>query len=233
MICFSQDWLRSIGMSERDVRSICDGGGIATSPIFSFGGGGGGGGDKATLSEEPMPRTLLLVGMSDRYSNGEALGASVVEICISESGYHHAEPTTAEVNTILDALSCVENPAASLIRSALVPYTDAAGATIVNLTPHAITVGDRHLPPSGVIARAIEDVTPGPPIAGWPTSRVRYRGVEGIPVFESGCFYVVSSLARDAAAASGRVTVDLLTPGEQVRDDAGRIVGCRSLCRAR
>lgn len=44
-------------------------------------------------------------------------------------------------------------------------------------------------------------------------------------------YYVVSSLAADAAKRSGRTTEDLLVPGQQIRDEAGRIVGCRSLAR--
>lgn len=48
---------------------------------------------------------------------------------------------------------------------------------------------------------------------------------------EVAVYYVVSSLAAEAARRSGRTTEDLLVPGQQVRDDAGRIVGCRSLAR--
>lgn len=44
-------------------------------------------------------------------------------------------------------------------------------------------------------------------------------------------YYVVSTIAADAAQRSGRTTEDLLTPGQQIRDDAGRIIGCRSLAR--
>lgn len=44
-------------------------------------------------------------------------------------------------------------------------------------------------------------------------------------------YYVLSSLAADAARRGGRTTEDLLVPGQQIRDDAGRIVGCRSLAR--
>lgn len=44
-------------------------------------------------------------------------------------------------------------------------------------------------------------------------------------------YYVVSSITADAARRLGRVTSDLLTPGQPIRDDAGRIIGCRSLSR--
>lgn len=51
------------------------------------------------------------------------------------------------------------------------------------------------------------------------------------PPREVVVYYVVSSLAADAARCSGRATDDLLVPGQQIRDEAGRIVGCRSLAR--
>ena len=44
-------------------------------------------------------------------------------------------------------------------------------------------------------------------------------------------YYVVSTITADAARRSGRTVEDLLVPGQQIRDEAGRIVGCRSLVR--
>lgn len=44
-------------------------------------------------------------------------------------------------------------------------------------------------------------------------------------------YYVVSTITADAARRSGRTTEDLLTPGQLTRDEAGRVVGCRSLAR--
>ncbi len=44
-------------------------------------------------------------------------------------------------------------------------------------------------------------------------------------------YYVVSAITADVARRNGRTTEDLLTPGQQIRDDAGRVVGCRSLVR--
>lgn len=116
--------------------------------------------------------------------------------------------------------------------------------TIINLTPHAIAVhgttppiGDPPatwtLPPSGKIARATESVVGGDPIAGIPTTHVTYTGVIDLPDPAPGTWYVVSSLAAQAAYESGRSYADLLVPGEQMRDAAGRIVGCRSLVRWR
>ena len=44
-------------------------------------------------------------------------------------------------------------------------------------------------------------------------------------------YYVVSAIAANAAICRGRTTEDLLTPGQQIRDESGRIIGCNSLAR--
>lgn len=51
------------------------------------------------------------------------------------------------------------------------------------------------------------------------------------PPREVAVYYVVSVITAQAVRGSGRTTEDLLTPGQQLRDDAGRVVGCRSLAR--
>jgi hypothetical protein len=114
-------------------------------------------------------------------------------------------------------------------------------SSIVNLTPHSITVKDCTspsgevlpwvCPPSGAIARAIEHSTPAEPIDGIPTTTTTFGVVEGLPPPSEGTYYILSSLAADAAYRTGRPTEDLLVPGQQIRDEAGKIVGCASLCR--
>lgn len=110
-------------------------------------------------------------------------------------------------------------------------------ARIVNLTPHEIVMdlrpGRWTLPPSGIIARAIERVIDAAPIEGVPTTLVEYDGIEGIPKPEDGRWYVVSLIAAEAAKQWGRTTEDLLTPGQQIRDASGRVIGCASLQRVR
>lgn len=58
-----------------------------------------------------------------------------------------------------------------------------------------------------------------------------YTRLEDLPDPAPDVYYVVSLVVAQAAAACHRTTADLLTPGEQVRDDKGRIVGCKSLAR--
>lgn len=104
---------------------------------------------------------------------------------------------------------------------------------IVNLTPHTITLvtesGNIVVDPSGTLARVrattvrIGEVD----VNGIkvPLTSTRYSNVEGLPAPEEGTLYIVSSLV------AGRVTErdDVVIPNESVRDDKGRIIGCKSL----
>lgn len=109
--------------------------------------------------------------------------------------------------------------------------------TIINLTPHPITIGSLTLQPTLPPARAGEWVESADPIVtedGWPeipTSWVTYTRLENLPAPAPDVYYVVSLVVAQAAAATHRTTADLLTPGEQVRDDKGRVIGCKSLAR--
>lgn len=109
---------------------------------------------------------------------------------------------------------------------------------IVNLTPHAITIRDsgggvlHDIPPTGQIARALEQVTQAnSPIDGIRTTYVYPTGIDGLPDPVVGTFYIVSLVAAEAAFLAGRATHDLLIPGQQTRDEAGQINGCASLVR--
>lgn len=124
---------------------------------------------------------------------------------------------------------------------------------IVRVTRHPIAI-----PPSGRPARADESATPvasllvrvpdpgtspdpegrrgtyaapNESIVSIPTSTTRYTGLVDLPAPEPGVYLIVSMVIPPVATQFGRWTGDLLVPGEQVRDAAGRIVGCRSLQR--
>lgn len=108
--------------------------------------------------------------------------------------------------------------------------------TIINLTPHPITIGSLTLPPAGPPARAGEWIEAADPITAddgtvLSTSWVTYTRLEDLPDPAPDVYYVVSLVVAQAAAACHRSTADLLTPGEQVRDSSGRIIGCKSLAR--
>lgn len=105
---------------------------------------------------------------------------------------------------------------------------------IVNLTPHSINVisGDGEcvlsLPPSGVIARVTIDPEPLHPLyfkgVTIPVSRPNYGRVTGLPQSEDGVVYIVSTMVREASPRR----VDVFSPGDLCRDDAGQPIGCRN-----
>jgi hypothetical protein len=112
--------------------------------------------------------------------------------------------------------------------------------TIVNLTPHPITLRspqgeDVVVPPSGTIARV--SATPGAlkdeglpvPVAG-PTI---YGEVVGLPPPLEGCYYIVSNLVLAALRGS---RPDVLAPGtgpgdNPIRDEGGRVIAVTRLVR--
>ena len=109
---------------------------------------------------------------------------------------------------------------------------------LINLTPHSITliIGDNtvSIPASGQLAR-VSQVTEQLGVAELeladgtlitvPVSRNTYGQVDGLPEQDDETKYIVSALVKSACPNR----IDLLVPNESVRDEAGRIVGCRSL----
>lgn len=59
---------------------------------------------------------------------------------------------------------------------------------------------------------------------GYPLTKTEYGEVEGLPPFKEGTYYIVSSLVKSACPNRA----DLLVPNELVRDEQGKIVGCKS-----
>lgn len=110
----------------------------------------------------------------------------------------------------------------------------------INLTPHAVVICDSHnsvvktIEPSGQLAR----VRTIPKIVGEiildstiiPV-RVNESGpLEGLPEPVVDTVYIVSLQAAVAAARTGRIA-DILVPDDTVRDEAGRVIGCRAFGR--
>lgn len=65
-----------------------------------------------------------------------------------------------------------------------------------------------------------------------PIGRAAWGQVVGLPAPEPGIYHVVSVIVAEAAVDAGRTIDDLFVPGDQIRDDRGRIVGCRGLLEA-
>lgn len=101
--------------------------------------------------------------------------------------------------------------------------------TIINLTPHVITVvtnnGNIEIKPSGVIPRVSVKTVPAGSINGIPLFRNEYGEVVDLPEEQEGTLLVVSGLLKSACPSRS----DLVVPAKQIRDDQGRIVGCEGL----
>lgn len=123
------------------------------------------------------------------------------------------------------AASCTQWPVTLIWRKRYVM------ATIINCTPHAISFVDdagkviRVVEPSGILPRVSSAVTVVGDIDGIPDEVTTYGQVVGLPEKREGVIMVVSAMV--AARLPDRD--DIRIPGRQVRDDQGRIIGCKSL----
>ena len=108
---------------------------------------------------------------------------------------------------------------------------DLPDAVVKNCCPHAVDIlvgeGVETLPPTGIVPRCEQHEERVGTIAGIPVTRQVFGEIIDLPEPEEGVFFVVSRMV--AAACPERR--DLLIPGALVRDDEGRVVGCRGLSR--
>lgn len=105
-------------------------------------------------------------------------------------------------------------------------------ANIKNLTPHDVRILDDNnevvvAMVSEGIARVSSESKVVDTLNGVPITETVFGEVTGLPPEAEDTYYVVSRMV--ASAASERR--DLLVPGLQVRDEQGRVVGCKSLDR--
>lgn len=111
---------------------------------------------------------------------------------------------------------------------------------LVNLTPHKITI----LSCDNVVELSIDPspfgiarVLSAPEIVEYiqvgdvavPHTHTIYGDIEGLPDPTPGVGYIVSNMIVSALASRGIHRDDLFTPGLQVRDKQGQVIGCRSL----
>ena len=107
---------------------------------------------------------------------------------------------------------------------------------IVNLTPHEISFVFENgsmfkVAPSGVVARVANSSEEVGQICvskfdlRIPIKKTVYGEVEGLPAPAKGVIYIVSSLVAQRVPSRS----DVFIPNESVRDENGRIIGCRSL----
>ena len=106
-------------------------------------------------------------------------------------------------------------------------------AKFINLTPHEIKlVGENNevklvVEPSGQVARLSAKTVVIGDIDGIPLTTTEFGELEGLPEPEEGTLYIVSQLVAQQVPERQ----DVVIPNESVRDDKGRIIGCRSLGR--
>jgi len=108
---------------------------------------------------------------------------------------------------------------------------------LVNLTPHAINMMDDDanvicvIEPSGTLARVSVRTERTETLdfdgVNLATSKSVYGDIEGLPDETDGVAYVVSSLVAQRVPERN----DVFIPNESVRDEKGRIIGCKSLGR--
>lgn len=107
-------------------------------------------------------------------------------------------------------------------------------ATLVNLTPHDVNIRKADgsiltIQKSGQVARVdvyrktMSNLTLSE--MGINIQRPVFGNVIGLPEPKDGTAYIVSAMVRDAA----RDRIDVFSPGNLIRDDAGSVVGCDGL----
>jgi hypothetical protein len=121
---------------------------------------------------------------------------------------------------------------------------EAINMMVINLTPHEVVLVREDwgvslsFPASGTVARCdtlreevdrinLETPNGGRSVLNFPITSVVFGDVTGLPDTVPGTRYIVSSLV--AQALPGRT--DLLVPDDTLRDNHGRIIGCRALSR--
>lgn len=102
----------------------------------------------------------------------------------------------------------------------------------VNSTPHKLNVHSHNpsdprfeIEPSGEVARVSVRYTIKAHVEGVPIYDAQYGDVTGLPEEQEGKFYIVSGMVK--AAVPDRE--DVFSPGELIRDENGRPIGCRGL----
>lgn len=101
---------------------------------------------------------------------------------------------------------------------------------IINTTPHEITIINDEMetvatfaPEISVRVASVTKIIGN--IQGIPLDTTFFGEVEGLPEYQEGVYYIVSCLVKSALPDRK----DLLYPGQQVRNENGQVVGCKSL----
>lgn len=104
---------------------------------------------------------------------------------------------------------------------------------IINCTPHAINFLREDnsvlttIEPSGTIARASQTREAVGKVNGIVVNQCSYGSVTGLPDPQDGTIYLVSALTAQACPERS----DVFITDDAVRDENGRIIGCRAIAR--
>lgn len=121
MIVINVYWLQHIGMPTDIVMGLLETRGLMFTALDTFAAGFTGGRFSSALWRDTLPRTLLLVGVSDRHGVAEGIGA-VIELGID--GHDFRKLSEPETVVLLEHLDAIDHPTARAITSAII----AAGA---------------------------------------------------------------------------------------------------------
>jgi hypothetical protein len=103
--------------------------------------------------------------------------------------------------------------------------------TLLNCTPHAVTIGGVSITPSGILPRVeivrtkISDIITE--AGNFPAYTVASGKLTGLPEPDGDSIFIVSAMVRMHPDVSHRD--DLASPGILVRDEAGNIIGADGL----
>ena len=104
--------------------------------------------------------------------------------------------------------------------------------TIKNLTTHSVSIISENreilkkYPPQGIVRAERSSMIVGE-VDGVPLIKMTFYAPQGLPAHEEKMWLIVSAITASAAKAAGRATDDLITPIDFVRDEHGKILGCR------
>ncbi len=107
---------------------------------------------------------------------------------------------------------------------------------IKNLTPHKIVMVNKNSEvtreyESEGIARATQSNIQVGEIDGVPLMETSFGETIDLPEYQDGVYLIVSIITANAAKANGRRVDDLLITTDTVRDETGRIIGCKAFAR--
>lgn len=118
------------------------------------------------------------------------------------------------------------------IRKAMSTAVTISYVTLINATPHPLNIVQRDgsvltLEASGICPRCESNEIVDRAIGLIDVTRQTLGHVEGLPDPVPGLYFIVSRLV----AASACAREDLLVPGSLIRDDQGKVIGCKGLSR--